>query len=237
MMKYVGTELNKDRHELTMAAGGFPRAGMGQRGVEQRRNAARLAAHQGETALRAGTSEVMLGINRQTHSAIAGGLRDERAKDETDDPDRGSSHVARYRRRILSPTPRRWRICGGCGIRGTPMALPGDLWRQFGEMGFNGVLASEDDGGMGLGHVEAGILLEQMGRNLTPSPFLSSAVGAVTALSGTMAGGEYVARHRGGRKNSPRWRLMRAHATGPNGSRCAPHGRAMGSLFRAKRAL
>ena len=67
-----------------------------------------------------------------------------------------------------------------------------DLWRQFGEMGFNGVIASEDDGGMGLGHVEAGIILEAMGRNLTPSPFLSSAVGAVTALSGTAAGGEYL---------------------------------------------
>ena len=33
------------------------------------------------------------------------------------------------------------------------------LWRQFGEMGFTGILVDEADGGMGLGHVEAGIVL------------------------------------------------------------------------------
>lgn len=59
------------------------------------------------------------------------------------------------------------------------------LWRQFGEMGFNGILADEADGGLGLGHVEAGIVLEEIGRNLTPSPFLMTAVAAVEALRGT----------------------------------------------------
>ena len=59
------------------------------------------------------------------------------------------------------------------------------LWRQFGEMGFTGILADEADGGLGLGHVEAGIVLEEIGRNLTPSPFLITAVAAVTALKGT----------------------------------------------------
>ena len=34
------------------------------------------------------------------------------------------------------------------------------LWRQFGEMGFTGILVDEADGGLGLGHVEAGIVLE-----------------------------------------------------------------------------
>ena len=56
------------------------------------------------------------------------------------------------------------------------------LWKQFAEMGFTGMLVSEDDGGLGMGHVEAGIVLEQIGRNLTPSPFLSSSVLAATAL-------------------------------------------------------
>jgi alkylation response protein AidB-like acyl-CoA dehydrogenase len=59
------------------------------------------------------------------------------------------------------------------------------LWRQFGEMGFTGILADEADGGLGLGHVEAGIVLEEIGRNLTPSPFLVTAVAAVEALRGT----------------------------------------------------
>ena len=35
------------------------------------------------------------------------------------------------------------------------------------------------DGGLGLGHVEAGIVLEEIGRNLTPSPFLTTAVAGV----------------------------------------------------------
>ncbi len=63
-----------------------------------------------------------------------------------------------------------------------------ELWRRFGEMGFTGILIDEADGGLGLGAVEAGIVLEEAGRNLTPSPFLSTAVGAVTALkSGSAA--------------------------------------------------
>ena len=58
------------------------------------------------------------------------------------------------------------------------------LWQRFAEMGFTGMLIDEADGGLGLGAVEAGIVLEEIGRNLTPSPFLSTAVGAVTALKG-----------------------------------------------------
>ncbi len=59
------------------------------------------------------------------------------------------------------------------------------LWRQFGEMGFTGILVDEADGGLGLGAVEAGIVLEEIGRNLTPSPFLVTAVAVVEALRGT----------------------------------------------------
>ena len=56
------------------------------------------------------------------------------------------------------------------------------LWKQFGEMGFTGIMVSEADGGLGMGHVEAGIVMEEIGRNLTPSPFLTSSVLAATAL-------------------------------------------------------
>jgi alkylation response protein AidB-like acyl-CoA dehydrogenase len=60
-----------------------------------------------------------------------------------------------------------------------------DLWKQFAEMGFTGILIDEQHGGLGLGHVEAGVVLEEIGRNLSPSPFLSTAVAAVEALKGT----------------------------------------------------
>jgi alkylation response protein AidB-like acyl-CoA dehydrogenase len=59
------------------------------------------------------------------------------------------------------------------------------LWKQFAEMGFTGILIGEDQGGLGLGHVEAGVVLEEIGRNLSPSPFLSTAIAAVEALKGS----------------------------------------------------
>ena len=59
------------------------------------------------------------------------------------------------------------------------------LWKQFAEMGFTGILIGEEQGGLGLGHVEAGVVLEEIGRNLSPSPFLSTAVAAVEALKGS----------------------------------------------------
>jgi alkylation response protein AidB-like acyl-CoA dehydrogenase len=59
------------------------------------------------------------------------------------------------------------------------------LWKQLAELGFTGIRIDEADGGLGLGHVEAGIVLEEIGRNLTPSPFLITAVAVVEALRGT----------------------------------------------------
>lgn len=56
------------------------------------------------------------------------------------------------------------------------------LWKQFSEMGFTGILIPQADGGMGMGHIEAGIVLEEIGRNLSPSPFLTTSVAAVEAL-------------------------------------------------------
>ncbi len=60
-----------------------------------------------------------------------------------------------------------------------------DLWKSFAAMGFTGLSVDEADDGLGLGQVEAGIILEEIGRNLTPSPFLSTSVAAVAALAGS----------------------------------------------------
>ena len=57
-----------------------------------------------------------------------------------------------------------------------------DLWARFAEMGFTGVLVPEAHGGLGLGHVEAGVVLEQIGHQLCASPLLASAIVAATAL-------------------------------------------------------
>ena len=64
-----------------------------------------------------------------------------------------------------------------------PTGFSRELWQTFAEMGFSGLLVPEDFGGSGLGCVEAGVVMEEIGRTLMPSPFLSTAVLAVSALS------------------------------------------------------
>jgi len=74
---------------------------------------------------------------------------------------------------------RHWRDTGCTDGYGTA------LWKQFAELGLTGILIPESMGGAGLGAVEAGLVLEEIGRNLTPSPFLTTAVAAVRALDGS----------------------------------------------------
>ena len=57
-----------------------------------------------------------------------------------------------------------------------------DLWGRFAEMGFTGVLVPEAQGGLDLGHVEAGVVMEQIGHQLCASPLLASAIVAATAI-------------------------------------------------------
>ena len=56
------------------------------------------------------------------------------------------------------------------------------LWSEMAEMGFAGVIVDEDHGGVDMGFVAAGLIAEQMGRNLAATPFLSTSVLAATAL-------------------------------------------------------
>ena len=57
-----------------------------------------------------------------------------------------------------------------------------DLWAEMAAMGFAGVMISEEHGGVDMGHMAAGLIAMEMGKNLTASPFLSSAVLAATGL-------------------------------------------------------
>src|SRR5215831_7254912 len=58
-----------------------------------------------------------------------------------------------------------------------------ELWKEFADMGFSGLLVPEEFGGSGLGCVEAGVVMEEIGRTLMPSPFLSTGVLAASALT------------------------------------------------------
>lgn len=57
------------------------------------------------------------------------------------------------------------------------------LWQRFAEMGYCGMLVAEAHGGLGLGHVEAGIVMAQIGAQLAASPLLASGIVAATALA------------------------------------------------------
>jgi alkylation response protein AidB-like acyl-CoA dehydrogenase len=58
-----------------------------------------------------------------------------------------------------------------------------EFWHTFAEMGFSGLLVPEEFGGSGLGCVEAGIVMEEIGRTLMPSPFFATSVLAASALA------------------------------------------------------
>jgi alkylation response protein AidB-like acyl-CoA dehydrogenase len=48
------------------------------------------------------------------------------------------------------------------------------LWKQMAELGWTGLIEAEEHGGSALGYAELGVLLEECGRTLTPTPFLST---------------------------------------------------------------
>ncbi|NSX02837.1 acyl-CoA dehydrogenase family protein [Cupriavidus gilardii] len=66
---------------------------------------------------------------------------------------------------------------------GDPIGFSRELWQRFADLGLAGVLVPEAYGGSGLGVVEAGVIMEAIGRTLAPSPFLSTAVLGASLLT------------------------------------------------------
>jgi len=56
------------------------------------------------------------------------------------------------------------------------------FWRECAELGWTGVLIPEEFGGIDFGIVGAGLIARELARTLAPSPFLSTAVIAASAL-------------------------------------------------------
>jgi len=67
-------------------------------------------------------------------------------------------------------------------LRDTKRGYDPDLWKQMAGLGWAGILVPERLGGADMGHAAAGLLAQEMGKNLVASPFLSTAVIAATAL-------------------------------------------------------
>jgi alkylation response protein AidB-like acyl-CoA dehydrogenase len=69
-----------------------------------------------------------------------------------------------------------------------PVGFSRELWREMARLGFAGMTLPEAWGGAGLGHAELGILAEELGRNLVPTPLLAGVLGAgAIARAGTDA--------------------------------------------------
>ncbi len=59
-----------------------------------------------------------------------------------------------------------------------------EIWRAQAEMGWAGVLVPEEYGGAGMGYLSLGLVLEQLGRNLTASPLAATAAATSAILLG-----------------------------------------------------
>lgn len=57
-----------------------------------------------------------------------------------------------------------------------------DTWKQMVELGWAGIIIPEEFGGLGFGHMGMGVVMEECGRTLTPSPLLSTAILGATAI-------------------------------------------------------
>ena len=57
-----------------------------------------------------------------------------------------------------------------------------DLWAEMVGMGWTAILVPEEHGGLGYGYTGMGIVLEESGRTLSPSPLLGTAMTGVSAL-------------------------------------------------------
>src|SRR5947209_11545413 len=72
-------------------------------------------------------------------------------------------------------------------------AFDATLWKAMVEQGWTGVELSEDQGGLGLGVVEAAVLAEQVGAHVAAAPILENLL-AVGAIASTDAADPWLAR-------------------------------------------
>ncbi len=70
------------------------------------------------------------------------------------------------------------------------------LWKEAAELGWAGIPFAEEYGGAGMGYAELGVVLEELGRTLAPTPILSTVVlaGSAVQLAGSAAQREAILR-------------------------------------------
>ena len=66
---------------------------------------------------------------------------------------------------------------------GKPDGFSRELWAEMTGLGWAAILVPEEYGGLAYGYTGLGLVLEETGRTLTPSPLLGTALTAVAALN------------------------------------------------------
>ncbi|GAA4641177.1 acyl-CoA dehydrogenase family protein [Gordonia humi] len=61
-------------------------------------------------------------------------------------------------------------------VTDTDLGWSREVWNSLAEIGILGLVFSEDDGGMGAGHEELSVVMEEFGASLAPEPLLGSVV-------------------------------------------------------------
>jgi len=66
-------------------------------------------------------------------------------------------------------------------VHGALAACPDPVWHQCAELGWFGLSVSEEQGGVGCGLAESALLFVELGRHVTPGPFLGTVTAAEVA--------------------------------------------------------
>ena len=178
VVKYIGSELNKWRYELLMAEDGYD--ALLWAGPDK--NDGALA----KTWLRTKANSIAGGSNEMQFNMLG--------KSALGLPHKPSLRVTSGETVDLDPEHRQIRetiqaMLGDArdtsyvrATRGAERRHSTDLWRAFAEAGLTGLLVPEPYGGSGLGHAEASIVMQEIGRTMIPLPFLATSIVAATAL-------------------------------------------------------
>ncbi|QIB65027.1 acyl-CoA dehydrogenase family protein [Kineobactrum salinum] len=66
---------------------------------------------------------------------------------------------------------------------GDELGFSRQVWREIAELGWPGIAIPEEYGGLGYGYAGLGLVLEQVGRNLSPTPLQASVLVGATAVN------------------------------------------------------
>jgi alkylation response protein AidB-like acyl-CoA dehydrogenase len=71
----------------------------------------------------------------------------------------------------------------GLRDRKDPMRLSREVWKEMAGLGWAGIAIADEHGGAGLGLVDVGLVAEELGRTLAPTPLLATSVLGAGALA------------------------------------------------------